>query len=254
MPIATPSVLNAPMAVALLLAFGCGDGDSAAPTSELESKIEALRRGASRHPDSLDALQTRLDTLWEWANDRAIAGRTLPRDLGRLVRTHALALDRQRSAPDPETEVLESTRSFIERYADELATVDDDPDAILLFGLEPSGPFRAGERIALDQTLVIGGLAIAEGGGVILPIADAVPLQATDPSTPNYVSVRASNPKSKLEPAVAWGDWEKDLGRPTLSWRLSGAPLASGDSVTLSYATLKRDPPGSNCQTPPETS
>ena len=106
-----------PLAVALSLTLGCGDASptssSGRPPSELESKIEKLRRDARREPDSLDVLQARLDTLWDWASARAIDGRTLPRDLARLVRKHALALDAQRAATEPDAEVLESTRSFI---------------------------------------------------------------------------------------------------------------------------------------------
>ncbi|MEE2778140.1 MAG: DUF3604 domain-containing protein [Acidobacteriota bacterium] len=235
-------VLRLSLMLVAPLAFACSSESDETPPSPLEVEIQELRRSARRPAQDVAELRSRLDTLWRWANDRALSGRVIPRDLPRLARQSAIALDGIGGDETPDD--AEAAGAFIDRALVELGALDDDSGAVGSADLTPKGPFRVGERVTLQQMLTVGSRGIAVGGGVVLPAEGIARLQSADSSAPNYVAAATSNPRATLEPAEDWGEWQSWMGAATLAFRLGGEALTAGESVTLTYGGSARGPGG----------
>ncbi|MDX1384882.1 MAG: hypothetical protein R3190_14615, partial [Thermoanaerobaculia bacterium] len=220
-------------AVAAIAAAAVACGDSGPPPSELELEIEALRRRAPRSADSPAEIADRLDTLERWAEARSASGRTVPMGLPRLLHLAAQTLSPAGPAPSPEA--LESLRLRIEAYSEELGAKDDDPQSIGAFELAPPGPFTAGARVTLVQSLEIGSRSLEVGGGVVVPATGALDLQSSDAAAPGYVTVTTSRDDARLELSEPWSEVSDEIDGPVLAWRLSGVPLTAGDTLRVEY-------------------
>ena len=137
--------------------------------------------------------------------------------------------------------IVRSALDFVDRYVRELAANDRRPNALGSLELRPPAePLRAGELTRIVQTWTVGDLPMRPGGGLVLtsaapPAAAAFRLQATDPKGEGYVTVTTSRAGSKLVPAEPWAEWRTFITRSVVAFRLEGAALERGDTVTITY-------------------
>ena len=218
-------------------------GDYLSP--DLRSRVERLKVEAPQSATDIATLAARLDTLWQWANAYSLTGGPFPDGFPQLTANANRALRRlpQGGAQIPVATVPE----FIRRYAREFQIKDEQPDALGSLTLTPSGPFRAGETVTLTQIYTVGAMPMAAGGGIVLRKSGrrSASLQTDDPAQANYVTVRSSNPQARFTPSEPWGEWLSFLIRTSnLPFRLSGAQLAEGDTVTITYGDTSGGGPG----------
>ena len=222
-------------------------GDYLSP--DLRSRVERLKVEAPQSATDIATLAARLDTLWQWANAYSLTGGPFPDGFPQLTANANRALRRlpQGGAQIPVATVPE----FIRRYAREFQIKDEQPDALGSLTLTPSGPFRAGETVTLTQIYTVGAMPMAAGGGIVLRKSGrrSASLQTDDPAQANYVTVRSSNPQARFTPSEPWGEWLSFLIRTSnLPFRLSGAQLAEGDTVTITYGDTSGGGPGLKLQ------
>lgn len=222
-------------------------GDYLSP--DLRSRVERLKAEARQSAADVETLAARLDTLWQWANAYALTGGPFPDAFPQLTANANRALRRlpQGGAQIPVADIPE----FIRRYTREFQIKDEQPDALGALTLTPPGPFRAGEHVTLTQIYTVGAMPMAAGGGIVLrkSARRSAGLQADDPTKANYVTVRSSNPQARFTPAEPWGRWLSFLIRTSnLPFRLSGADLVEGETVTIVYGDTSGGGPGLKLQ------
>ena len=222
-------------------------GDYLSP--DLRRRVERLKVEARESAADIETLAARLDTLWRWANAYSLTGGPFPDGFPQLTANANRALRRlpQGGAQLPVAEIPE----FIRRYTREFQIKDEQPDALGALTLTPPGPFRAGEYVTLTQIYTVGAVPMAAGGGIVLrkSARRSAGLQADDPAKANYVTVRSSNPQARFTPAEPWGRWLSFLIRTSnLPFRLSGADLAEGETITIIYGDASGGGPGLKLQ------
>ena len=222
-------------------------GDYLSP--DLRRRVERLKVEARESAADIETLAARLDTLWRWANAYSLTGGPFPDGFPQLTANANRALRRlpQGGAQLPVADIPE----FIRRYAREFQIKDEQPDALGALTLTPPGPFRAGEYVTLTQIYTVGAMPMAAGGGIVLrkSARRSAGLQADDPTKANYVTVRSSNPQARFTPAEPWGRWLSFLIRASnLPFRLSGADLAEGETITIVYGDASGGGPGLKLQ------
>ena len=216
---------------------------------DLRRRVERLKVEARESAADIETLAARLDTLWRWANAYSLTGGPFPDGFPQLTANANRALRRlpQGGAQLPVADIPE----FIRRYAREFQIKDEQPDALGSLTLTPPGPFRAGEYVTLTQIYTVGAMPMAAGGGIVLrkSARRSAGLQADDPTKANYVTVRSSNPQARFTPAEPWGRWLSFLIRTSnLPFRLSGADLAEGETITIVYGDASGGGPGLKLQ------
>ena len=268
-----PAVSRPFLLLALLLgvpALSIGQGDYIA--ADLRARVEELKGEASQSSTSPQVLLDRLDTLWAWANAYALDGGRLPIDftmqytLERLAArsispspSDALLVDLAGAFEDyvrgiPELslpsmgdreELLRSVGSFVETQVAELTLKEEHPNALGTLRLEPNQAQRAGTMVTLEQTWTVGDVPMRVGGGIALTSRGRWgSLQTTDATAQGYTSVRSSRAGARLVPSEPWAKWTSFITRFTLQWRLEGAELRPGDTVTVTYGDRSGGGPG----------
>jgi hypothetical protein len=200
----------------------------------LAKRIEELQRHAGEGGPAAEVL-ARLQTLWEWANLLAERGITLPIDAPLLVYNHSLALKKAREGEDPGQAAVPAAAAFIGRLTRELAAKQRNPEVVGRLELRAPDQPRAGESVTFEQIYMVGPRKMQPGGGLVLFRNRAGRVQNDDPAGDNFVSVRSSRPGVRLSPSPPWGEWHSFMIRSTIAWRLEGAPLEPGDTITLTY-------------------
>ena len=221
------------LALPFLFACAVEETPPAPAAGTLAARFEQLEAETAQPAASPAALLERVGVLWELSNALALEGAAIPVDYPALARRTFLALTKGGDQPDPE--VLESARVFLDRYTRELAVKARNPNATGTLTLSPAGPFRVGELVTLQQTYTVGDLPMSPGGGIILAANRG--LQADDPTAENHVTVTTSNPQAALQLAEPWGDWQSFITPSTLSWQLGGTSLEPGDTITITYGS-----------------
>jgi len=240
---ATRPALLAPLALALV-AQGCGTSDSGDYlTPELRQRVEALKLEAPESTEDVAVLSDRLDTLWRWSNAYSLTGGPVPDVFPQLLANANRSL---RGLGGGATIPVPRIPEFIRLYTREFQIKDEYPGAVGTLTLDPPGPFRAGDRVTVRLTYTVGTLGMAEGGGLLVR-GSRTGIQAEDPAGPNYVTVETSKPAATLTSSEPWGDWlgmhfrnrsgrvRPGVPRSVLQFRLSGASLDEGDTVTITY-------------------
>lgn len=230
-----------------LAAQDTGRGPTDYVEPDLRDRVERLKVAAHDHTSNAGVLATRLATLWEWANAYSLTGGPVPGAFPQLASNANRGL---RALPPggPQIPVRQVSR-FIAQYAREFQIKDEDPKAIGKLSLSPQGPFRAGEFVTVSETYEVGEMPMTAGGGIVVGQGRSSALQTSDPRAANYVTVRTSNPDSRLAPSAPWGTWATFETRRTIAFRLSGANLVKGDSVTLTFGDRSGGGPGLKLQT-----
>ncbi len=233
------------------LAAGCGARTDAAQDPlprDLRARVEQLKRDVAAAPTTAATVEARAAVLWEWTNAFALAGGMVPVNLT----TVPAVVARSRAAGQP---IPEDALGEIDRYVRELAIKDADPDAIGPLAVSPAGPLPAASLATIEQTYTVGTLAMKEGGTVLIARqlnADQGRMQHRDPKAENYVSIRSSRAGARWEATevpLAGMHGGFRAAEPMPAFRLSGAALVEGDTLTIVYGDRSGGSPGFRLQT-----
>ncbi len=222
---------------------GAGGDDYLSP--DLRARVEKLKTEAAESSTDRETLAARLATLWEWANAYSLTGGVIP---GEFPQSTANANRALRQLPNGGAQLaIGQIPEFIARYTREFQIKDENPNAIGKITLSDNGPFHAGDVVTVSQTYHIGDMPIVEGGGIIVGRGRAR-TQADDPSRAGYMTIRSSNPRAKFKVTEPWGQWGNFLMRNVVAFRLSGATLEKGDTITITMGDKSGGGPGLKIQ------
>ena len=202
-------------------------------STELRTRVEDLKKTAARPTESLDVLAERLETLWDWGNAYSVTGGPVPVDFPTTVsRNHRVvrgmnALNIGATPRNLSTSIAALAREF--QIKDEI------PGALGSLTLSVPGPLRAGNHITFDQVYTVGKMPMQPGGGIVISTKIEGSPQSTNPATDGYVSIRCSNPEARFGQA-RWGRWRGIyLNTAPIAFRLEGAQLKEGDTISVTY-------------------
>jgi hypothetical protein len=209
---------------------------------ELRRKVERLREEAKTVPTDAQNVYARADVVWEWGNALALAGLPAPPDLPSTIGMIRLAqADGGEVEPVPQIEMpmpLQIRR--LDRYIEELGLLQDGKSVGEL-RFEATGPFASRDWVTIEQTYTVGEVAIEPGGAFVLGVAgtgqEGRP-QHGDGKAPNFVTVRASRDGATFERIeVPWNGVHASIGAVVdlPAFRVAGATLEPGDTVTFTY-------------------
>ena len=212
----------------------------------LRERVEALKVEAHRSSSNTEVLADRLATLWEWANAYSLTGGAVP---GGFPQQTANANRSLRRLPAGGAQLaIERISGFIAQFTREFQIKDESPSALGTLELSQGGPFEAGETVMISLTYTVGGMPMLPGGGIAIGRGRPAGLQTARPAEHGYVTVRSSNPAARFAPATPWGAWATFETRNVIAFRLSGAPLAEGDTVTVTFGDRTGGGPGLKLQ------
>ena len=224
---------------------GCGpSGDYLSPP--LRERVERLKLEAQNPSTDPAVLGERLGTLWDWANAYSLTGGPVPGGFPQLAANANRGLRRLRGA-GPVTPV-EAVSAFVERYTREFQIKDEMPGAMGELRLSQTGPFRAGEHVTVSLVYEVGDLPMATGGGIVIGRSRSAAHQGTAPGAANYVTVKTSRSDAVFRVGEPWGRWITFETRGGLSYRLTGAQLEKGDTVTITFGDRSGGGPGLRLQ------
>ena len=213
---------------------------------ELRARVEKLKAEAGDASTDPSILADRLSTLWDWANAYSLTGGPIPGGFPQLASNANRGL-RQLPSGGPQIPVA-AVGEFVAQYAREFQIKDENPAAMGRLTLSSNGPFRAGEFVTVSETYTVGDMPMAVGGGIVIGQGRSGTLQASDPSGRNLVSASASNPDALIAPAEPRGRWATFETRNTIAFRLSGADLREGDTITVTLGDRAGGGPGFKLQ------
>ncbi|HTM48078.1 MAG TPA: DUF3604 domain-containing protein [Bryobacteraceae bacterium] len=227
-------IIGIAIGLALLAQQRAPSGDPLRP--DLGARVRMLEQEMKTPSGDVQEISARLRTLWEWGNAYALTGGPIPVDFPSGIAQNFRGL---RSARGSSPEFLAQVNDFVARYVWELQIKDENPNALGKVELSHRGPFRAGERVTLQQTYTVGDLPIQPGGGIVLAVTRNSDDPEPDSGGESSVSIRSTNPAARLEKTEAWGEWTSFITRSTLSYRLKEGTLRKGDQVIITYANLR---------------
>ena len=215
-------------------------------SADLRNRVEALKEEAKQNSNDPETLASRLATLWEWANAYSLTGGPVPGAFPQLTANANRAL---RRLPDGGAQLpVGRISQFIAQFTREFQIKDETPAAIGTLSLSAVGPFHATETVSLSQTYTVGDMPMVPGGGIAFGRGRSLAIQTNDPRAAGYVTVTSSNPDSKFTPSEPWGQWQSFETRNAVAFRLSGAVLEKGETVTVTFGDRSQGGPGLSLQ------
>ena len=238
----------------LFLMFTCAPSCVASPPDpdyldpDLRARVEQLKADVADGATTVENAKRRAQVLWEWANAWAMNGGTLEVNLtARVYNLLTVDLDR----PVRLSDLVE-----FDRYVRLLTICEEQPDAFGTTTTDAQKPFEAGSYQTIRITYIVGEMPIEPGGGIMVAqhfLSNQGVLQHDQPGD-NYISIQSSNPKAHFEKTsyplrgLPYGGFRSIKGHPL--FKLSGAKLVKGDTVTLTYGDhAKRRGKGFKVQT-----
>ena len=243
--------ISAPLqagAVTVLL-LGCEAGPPAGTdylAPDLRARVEQLKIDRAAEPTTSANVYERVDILWDWANAYALTGGPLPVNFAldtaimRWAEADGSPPD-VRLVADVELNTVEDYVPYIDRYLEELQIKDEDPDALGNLRVVPDEPLTAGTKATVELVYEVGSMPMQVGGGVLAGrqwLADTNDFQNQDPAAPNYLTAVTSRPEAGLEAVMVplvGPHGSQRFPKPTPAFRLGGAPLQPGDTITVTY-------------------
>ena len=221
------------LTVGMLL--GCSGPDADYLTPSLRARVEQLKQ-ESAVETTQETVAKRCGILWEWSNALSMTGIQMNPDLPRLV-----------IAPrNPDSAASDARLKRIDGLIQELILRDEVP--IESFGtlkLDAPEPVVAGSFQTFTQQYIVGDLAVEPGGGLLIgrhfqsyAFPSGTNFQTTDPAAEGFLSVRSSNPIARFEPeTIPWNGLHgiAEVGTAPVVFRLRGARLTSGQTVSVKY-------------------
>ena len=215
--------------------FGQDSQPNDAIPRPLRARVERLKQEVAVVETNAETIQGRTSVLWDWANAYAMSGGQLPVNL-------PAAVAQVRSDSDPAS--VQTTRRFaktIDSYVRQLQVYDEQPDAIGPLDCDDTGPFLADSYQTIRQIYTVGSMALEPGGGILVArhfLSDHGRVQTANPAADNYITIASSNPQANFRPeqvplAGMHGGFRGATNR--LFFRLKGAKLVRGDTVTVTF-------------------
>jgi len=229
---------------------------------ELRSRVEKLKLEVAESSDSPEVLLSRLRTLWEWSNAYALTGGPIPVDYPSGV----AACQRRLRGFSGGAVALERANQFIRQYVREFQIKDEDPRALGTLSLSDTGPFQVEQYVTIEETYTVGRMQMRPGGGILVGQSTRwasravgalrtgvdqdrdLRIQADAPAAAGYVTVRCSNPDASFRLARPWGRWRGFNLLPAACFRLEGAALVEGDTITVTFGDTSGGGPGLRLQ------
>jgi hypothetical protein len=197
---------------------------------ELRAAVEQLKLDVAQQPTTVETMVERCDVLWPWANAWALDGGVIPNDLPLLIRA-------SRSVDGSDGLNALPYLPFVDHYVRELQLKDEVPWALGWLSLQSEDPLQVETRQTIVQTWTVGGVPMEEGGAIYLGrdgFNNSGTPQVNDPDGNNYFTISSSNPDARFV-------YEEPPPSPTIItqllavFRLEGARLTAGDTVTMVY-------------------
>ena len=225
----------------------------------LRAQVEQLKRDVAREATNEESMRQRASVLWKWANAVAADGGTLPvhlpTDIAFILAYPAPEFFQRAYGPQkPRPSAGGGPLAALDRYVRELAVRDEQPGAIGPLTSDNQGPFVAESFHTIRQTYRVGTMPMFTGGGLMLAkhyLDDHGEYQTSDPQAADYITVTSSNPHARFVPfRHPVSGMHGGLFAPTrnLAFRLEGANLDPGDTVTVTYGDTSQGSPGYQVQ------
>lgn len=216
---------------------------------DLRARVEQLKKEVASGATTRENIEARMGVLWDWANAYAMQGGVLPVELPLIV---GIVFSREGKW----TGINMNPLVYLDRYVHELDVKERNPNAVGTLTSDGTKPMVAGTYQTIAQTYTVGDMGMAVGGGVLIArhfmSNQGQPYQADDPKGDDYITIKSSNAgaKFKVESEPMGGMHGGFRGAvETLVFRLEGAPLAKGDTVTVTYGDRSGGSQGFRIQT-----
>jgi hypothetical protein len=232
--------LAAVVAVVMSVPVGAAEPGSDTMDPELRARVERLKVESASPTEDRGALVERIEVLRDWMNAASMAGIVIPVDLPYYVAGVRTALTGAGGQPMTADQV----NRLVARYTRELQIKEEMPGAVGTLTMSDSGPFVVGQDVMISETYTLGTMAMVPGGGVMIPQIRTRQLQTSDPAGEGYVTIVCSNPDASFELVDPWADWRTFLTVPMACFRLQGATLARGDTITVTFGDRSGGGPG----------
>lgn len=201
---------------------------------ELRERVERLKRAVKEERSSFANARERVEVLWAWANAYALSGGHLPVNL-----TQTCAAILGADAQDEPVGVRQLVA--MDHYVHELTVRDEQPGALGALSIRVDGPVKARSWQTIEVTYTVGEMPMIEGGRILVAHHfqnNDGPWQREDPKGDNYVTIRSSDPNARwlpeTEPVVGMHGGFR-AAQPAWTWRLQGAELTKGETITVTY-------------------
>ena len=233
-----------PVVILLTMAMGGCDA-SRAPmgrsgdylTSDLRDRVERLKSEAERERTTQATVKDRVRLLWDWFNALSLTEVQLNPDLPLIV---AAVLN-----PDLDT-VGTRMLNAVDMVVNELRARDEhSPEAFGTLATDITGPFVAGTHQTMQTIYVVGDIPVRSGGGILVGrhfqsyrFPDGTNFQTHDPAGEGYITLRTTRSGAVLTAdTLPWFGLhgQSEVGTMPVLFRLSGAELVQGDTVTITY-------------------
>ena len=217
-------------------------------TPDLRTRVNALKRDAS--PTNRDNVVARAKLLWEWVNAYALSGRPVPVSSTQTLATAWPLGEEEALGPEGVPNLIRGVEALLYEFR----LKDDHPRGFPTARFVNPGPFEIDSFQTLEQVLTMGTLGMKEDGIFLIGrqyMSNGGPMQTADPAAPNYVSIKSSNSAARFEKlnipfAGMHGGFRGAV--PIPAFRLRGASLKPGDTVTVTYGDRTGGSPGMRMQ------
>jgi hypothetical protein len=218
-------------------------------TSAQRAEVTQLQKDIAREPTTYATMKARGQILWRWSNAYSLTQRTADPNIPVVVGQSAGYSGR----PDPKYSGI-PVPDYLDMAVAELAMREKTADPYGTAVIDNRGPFEAGSFVTFKAIYTVGEKGLPSGSAIILGrhmMSDNVIMQADDPSKEGYVSAVSSNSAVTLTPERF--NMTGSMGRAgytpnPLAFRISGAALKAGDTVTLTYGDMSKGSPGMKVQ------
>ena len=185
-------------------------------------------------PTTVETMAERCDVLWDWANAYALSGGVIPNDLPLLIRA-------SRSVGD-DPDLVAPYLPYVDHFVRELEVKDEVPGALGTLAIRAPLTVPAESWQTITQTWTVGAVPMEVSGAVYLGrdgFNNNGKPQSENHEGNNYFTIETSREGARFV-------YEKPPGSPTIItqllavYRLEGAPLLPGDTVTMVYGDTSR--------------
>lgn len=195
--------------------------------AELRTSVDSLKQNLTMMPTASNNAQQRARILYDWINAHAMVGGYVPVN-ATLVVQRVLAYQAPMYAQ-------------LDALIKELALYDDDPQAIGPLTLTGRGSYQVNSYSQFSQTYTVGTKPLRPGGGLLVSRhfqTNPGFFQTEHPDQDNYVSIRSSNSRVRFkveQHPVSGMHGGFRTSEPQLVFRLRGATLQQGATITVTY-------------------
>lgn len=210
-------------------------------TVDLRRQVESLKHSVDDPlpNDGFEALKSRAELLWQWANRFAMKGKFIPHELPSIL-ARILTLSEQSATP----ERLAALNRSVDQYVLEMQMLEEKPDTLGRLSARSSGPFTADSYQEIHQLYRVGKQQMTSGGGFLIAKhwSYNTTLQTDSAAADNFVSLRSSRSSVKFASRkVPRGGIHGGLRRAEalIFFEITAGTLFPGDRIEIVYGDRK---------------